>query len=155
MINIWLILRDDAKRIINTCLSTRIEDYTGPVPTKTRKIFESMACRAQIQKMFKSPELNGNTYHLYNIYINSEDKQKAKDAIDYLVDEYPDHIIIGGVWRWSGTQISDYPPHSKLIKLMPDIFIVDDQNTGAGHYETATELTDVNLYAGQSPRDFS
>jgi hypothetical protein len=150
MINVWLIIRDDAKQLINAALNTREEEYQGPVPNKARKIFETMACRAQIQRMFKSPDIGGNAYHLYSLYINSDDKQKAKDAIDYLITEYPNHIIIGGAWRWDGTQISDYPPHSQLIKMMPDVF-----DEGSQTYIPATELTDINLLFGPSPRDFS
>lgn len=144
MINVWVILRDDAKQLINTCLKTPEEDYSGPVDIKTRRIFEKMSDLDNVQRLFKSPDINGNIYHLYTIYFDSEDVQQAADAINYLTTEYPSHIIIGGAWRWNGTQIPGYPPHPQLIKLMPDV-----------EGFPATELTDVNIMAGQTERDFS
>lgn len=148
MINLWLILRDDAKQAINTCLKTPEDEYSGPVNTQTRRIFERMSDLDTVQKLFKSPDISGNIYHLYSLYIDNGSAQQAADAIDYLTTEYPNHIIVGGAWQWNGNQIAGYEPHPQLIQLMPDVW---DGNA----FVAATVVTDVNVLAGQSPRDFS
>ena len=149
MINLWLVLRDDAKVLINTALSTPEENYSGPVNTKTRRIFERLVDLKSTQRLFKSPDIGGNVYHLYSLIFTS-DLKKAKAAVDYLVTRYPNHIIIGGAWYWDGTQVPGYPPHAQLLKLMPDVY-----DSGTDSMVPATVVTDVNLLAGQSPRDFS
>ena len=150
MINVWLIVRDDAKIAISTAISTPESQYSGPVNLKTRRIFETMADRAQVQKLFKSPSFGGNIYPLFSLYIDSSDAQQAKAAVDYLITKYPSHIIIGGAWRWDGSQIPNYPPHPQLIQIMPDVW----DNTSQS-YIAPSQVEDINLMLGQSPRDFS
>ena len=153
MVNLWLVLRDDAKQAINTALSAG-EDYSGPVPDKAIRIFRKMVDRRVVQNMFNTPTIGGNVYHMYSLYFKGSEVSAAADAIEYLTTEYPDHIIVGGAWKWDGSIIPGYEPHAQLIKMMPDIVEYDNDGEIVGT-TPATELTDVHLVLGQSPREFT
>lgn len=152
MYNIWLVVRDDAKQLINVCLSTAPGEYSGPVDDEARALFQTMADYSTVQKLFKSPDFSGNDYHLFSLYVENGDAVKVRDVIDTLTAKYPDHIIMGGAWLGeTGEQVPGYPPHAELLKLMPNL-----PNPATNEFDiTATVVTDVNLMAGQAPRDFS
>jgi hypothetical protein len=153
MLNLWLILRDDAKVLINDALKEG-RDYSGDIPEETLSIFRRMLDRTVVQKLFKAANIGGDTYHLYSIYFKNTQAAKAAEAIAYLVDLYPNRIIVGGAWRNNGDIIAGYEPHPQLIRIMPDIIEYDE--TGAEvSTSPATELVDINLLLGQSPRKFT
>lgn len=149
MINLWLVMRDDTKQIINTALSTSEDEYIGPVSLRERRIFEGLNDRS-VQSIFGTPVISGNKYHMYSIYIKPKDTDQVVSAVAYLIEKYPNHIIIGGAWKVSDGSQDSYPPHNQLIRMMPDIW-----DRVAQQFILATELTDVNLLAGQAPRNFS
>ena len=66
-----------------------------------------------------------------------------------LEDTYPENFAIMGIWdEESGAQLRPVSP--LFINFMPDVYDYDEDV-----YNEATVLTDVNLLAGQAPRDFS
>jgi len=150
IVNVWLALRDDAQSAINTRLDWDEEtqgEYNGPVTDRQAKVFQLMADRANIQRLFKTDTIGGREWTLWNVYFNesSDILLKVKTELDQLTVNYPTQFVIAGAWLWDGTQVAGYPPHTRLIEFMPDI---DD--IGA----RPLTVSDVNLGLGQSPRQF-
>ncbi len=161
IINAWLALRDDAQTAINAYLDWDEEsqgEYDGPLGDLEQKIFRSMADRDVVQGLFKKATINSNQWNLWSVPFDKPVGVllKAKDALDRLSDRYPLQFVIGGAWHWDGRQVGTqftydengtvtgisgtpiYPLHPKLIEFMPD-----------------GVLADVNLSAGQTPRQFT
>lgn len=155
-VNVWLAVRDDAQALIVERLRWDIESqgaYTGPVTDRQARLFGYMADQDTTQRLFKTRTAAGRVWTLWNLYFNLPGNilQIVKDELDQLAVDYPNHIVIAGAWRWNGEQVPGYPPHAQLLKFMPDVWNGDDPPT----YSPATELTDVNLLLGQSPRVFT
>ena len=106
--------------------------------------------RDVIQSLFKSPNIGGFIYHMYNLYVSANGRADVKKVVNELTIKYPNHLIVGGAWTMNGVQINGYPPHGQLIKLMPDVW-----NDSTQQFEPATQVTDINLIAGQYPRNFN
>ncbi len=144
-------IRDDAKLLINEALATTTDDYAGSVKQETREIFELMSDLIVVQGLFKSPVLVGNVHHMYSLYIENGNLSNVQDAITHLSVVYPGQYIVGGAWNMDGAQAAGYTPHADLIDFMPDVW---DGLVPPG-FTTAVTVTDVNLLAGQSQRNFS
>jgi hypothetical protein len=160
-INIWIVLTETAKDTLRPLLDD--PTYDGPHLTAV-KIFRRMIDIATVERMFKSPTLGGTKYFLYSVTFNDiggGGAQKLQDALEYLEANYPAQFEVVGAWLWDGRQVGTqwvdpedhsqgttgtplYPIHPQLIQFMPDV-------GGA----PATELADVNLVQGQSPRQFT
>ncbi len=157
--NIFLALRDDADSQVRIYLSDTDDEYTGPVPLRAGRVFRYFEDEAVVRNLWPTVNVSGNDYHLYSISFSNEDYTfgQIRDEIDWLLATYGGQIFVLGAWRWDGEQFQDaqgdpiYPIHPRLIDFMPPIWNQDDPPT----YTPATELTDVNLLAGQSPRNFS
>ena len=171
LVNVWLGIRNDAQTAIEDCLDwDDSAEYSGPVGDREKKIFQAMSDRAVVQRLFNKATINSNLWNLWTVYFD-EPKDiliKIKNELDYLEDTYPTQFVIGAAWFWDGRQVGTqytydedgvitgitgtptYPAHPKLIDFMPDVWNGDDPAT----YSTATQLTDVNLLAGQTPRRF-
>lgn len=155
-INVWLALRDDAQALIVERLRWDRDaqgEYTGPVTDRQAKLFGYMADQENTQRLFRQGTAGGRVWTVWNIYFNLSGNvlQKVKAELDQLALDYPNHVIIAGAWRWDGSQVNDYPPHPQLLQFMPDVWNGDEPPT----YSPATQLADVNLLLGQTPRDFS
>ena len=152
-INIWLVLRADTNALITERLDWNEETqggYTGPVSERFADLFSLMSDRAGVQNLFNIFKKGNKDYIAWSLYTDKT-LMFIQGEIDALNSEYQNHAIVAGAWYWNGSQVSAYPPHSQIIKLMPDVWNGDEPPT----YSPATVVTDVNLLLGQSPRDFS
>jgi len=115
--------------------------------------------------MFKVPTIGGNTYHAYSIYFKSNVTSVVRTEFDYLAAEYPSQFFILGAWmkdgrqagvKKDGTGTPVYPIHANAWRIMPDVVVHDeDGNVISTTLATSnTDLRDINLLAGQSPRNF-
>lgn len=154
MFNLWLMVRDDVAPDINECLNTLPEDYIGSVTDLTREIFEKMPDFGDVQDRFRVGTIDDNTYYMYSLYYQTSEHIDLEDDIDYLVAQYPDpRILIGGAWDIEDGGIvshGELPIHTDLIQMMPYII-----NQVTLELEEPTEVADVNVIAGQAPRDFT
>lgn len=82
-------------------------------------------------------------------------QSKAFDDTDKLIKkvlgDLPNKVKLLGAWFSDGGQAMELD--KDLLEFMPDVFDGLDNN-GDPKFRKATEVTDVNLLAGQSPRDF-
>lgn len=147
MINVWIALRGDANSLVKDALD--VNKPTGPIREREYKIFRVMHDRYIVQSMFKVPTIGGQTYHTYSVYFETSVASKAKTELDYLTSEYPSQFFILGSWRMNGTQVNktDYPIHANSWRIMPDLEGVPATSNA--------DLRDINLLAGQSPRNFT
>jgi hypothetical protein len=154
--NIWLAVSDAAQDIVKEYLRTRRtdEEYTGPLTRRQQRLFEYMQDETVRQSLFKSPTLQGTTYHLWSIDFDDRKEmlQGIRDEIENLMDEYPNQISVLGAWHFeTGEQVGTrsggdplYPIPNFLWRFMPE---------EAGATSNA-DLVDVNLLLGQPPRVF-
>ena len=102
-VELMLVLRDDAQTLIIERLKWDEEtqgEYTGPVTDRTNRLFSYMQDFTQRQKLFKSPTIGGNVYHAWSFMFDESGDvlQKVQDEIDFLVGEYPNHVIVVGAY---------------------------------------------------------
>ena len=96
--NIFLILTTTAKNILRPLMDDC--SYDGP-HLEAVKIFRKMAHFQIVERMWKKPTIGGKKRFLYSITV----PRNAKDAIDYLLEEYPNQIAVAGAWFWDGRQV--------------------------------------------------
>lgn len=142
MINYWLavddIIHDDIVSYIESP-----ENYTGTIPAEhIEKFIVGVIDFKTVIGLYKP----FNSKHLYTVYTSDT------EVFNMLLAAYPTTDVLCS-WEMDGTRLSDI--HADTIHYMRDIFVEDDPDTGAGHYVPAVEITDSNLCAGQSPRNFS
>lgn len=158
-INVWLAVRDDAQTLIVERLrwdSETQDAYAGPVTDRQAKLFSYMQDRANRQGLYRTDNNAGKVWTLWSVDFDLPGNllQQVKDELDQLVIDYPNHIVIGGAWRWSdGRQVVGYPPHPRLIEFMPDSVAYDQVGNETGRARPST-LSDINLGLGQAPRQF-
>lgn len=151
MFNLWLILREDAKDAINESVSTPDDEYAGVVPERTRDLFRTMSDLTIVQGLFRSRNDGEDDYYIFSVYVENGNAANLTAEVDYMVAQYPGIVVIGGAWNWDGSQAGGYTPHATLIDYMPYTWNPVDELFNV----PPVAVTDVNLLAGQSPRDFS
>ncbi len=115
--------------------------------------------------LYKPESGQGRTWDLWSLIFRSvkddeddedEDNPEMDAAIDDLQSRNPGRTKVLGVWNWNGSQYKDanpgkggYNQYPQLIRYMPDVSDGEDPPS----FIPATTLSDVNLLAGQTPRD--
>lgn len=154
-INVWLALSTTAQDIVIESLRWDEEaqgDYTGPLRNRSRRLFEYMQDEVARRRLFATATLQSIDYNLWSIDFFDEGSvlQDIRDEIDFLIAEFPNQIAVLGAWDIrTGQQVGGgtplYPIPNYTWRFMP-------AELGAA---SNTDLTDVNLLFGQTPRDFS
>ena len=103
-----------------------------------------------VRDIFKKPDEGPRSYELWSLYYEIEDGAELLQIRNDLNAEFPGQVRTIGAWWWDGSQVLNpggtqplFPLHTSVLEYMPDI-----------DGSPATELTDVNLGLGQSPRQF-
>lgn len=175
--NVWIAIREEAQAAIIERLRWDDElEYTGPVTDREHRLFRYMADQDTVQKLFKTSTAGGKVWTLWSVNF-TESLPKVKIELDQLLADRPNHVAILGAWRHNGSQHGMEPVYStrtvdgieetyvsgyggtatypvnqtQLLKFMPDVWNGDEPPT----YTAATQITDVNIMAGQALRDFS
>ena len=155
MINAWLALREDAHALVRTAVRWDEEtqgSYTGPLTPRQRKVFGAIHDLDNTQKLFRVDRIGARNWIVWTVYFDTN-LAVVKTELDQLALDYPNRFVIVGAWRWDGTQLNDYPPHARILELMPDIVTYDEDGNETSRTRP-TVATDVNLLFGQSPRVF-
>jgi len=110
LINIWLVLEDQAQDIVIESLRWDEEtqgEYTGPLRPRSRRLFEYMQDDAARRRLFKPWTNAQGTFHLWSITFDDRKAvlQEIRDEILYLIDQYPDRIQIVGAWKGDGAMV--------------------------------------------------
>jgi hypothetical protein len=169
-VNIWIALRNGAHIAIKERVQwdeDRDGPYAGPVPNWVGRMFETIADRATVEKLFRRDRVwfsQGAVWRDWDLWSlnfdeSRENLQLLGEKLADLELAYPSMVRVVGAWWWDGRQVGTrfdangdvvgtptYPLDARLIEFMPDL---DDQGT------RPTEMGDVNLVFGQSPRRFS
>jgi hypothetical protein len=141
MINLWIAVREDVE----------LDDLKlGRILTHPDM--------AHIEAVMKRDTLAGKVWMLYSVYI--EPTAAAKTKIKTWLANHANQVVVGGAWNMDGSQILKadgtpmFPIDSRLIKFMPDDVSYDESGAEIGR-TAATELKQVNVMFGQSPRNFT
>lgn len=162
-VNLWIAMSEQAV--------DAYKDYpSGPMDEATHTVLSKMHDARVVQAMFPTVNAGGKTYKMFSIYLNSS--EKAKDAIDGLIDNWSSHFFVVGAWWMDGGQVGTqwtdetrtevtgeplYPIHLQAYKFMRDEHTYD----GDGNITSTTpptsnaDLRDVNVLTYQSFRRFN
>lgn len=205
-VNVWMALSAQAITEFKAKRSQG-DDYTGTMDDETFRILQLMSDTDVVQGMFNSPTFGEKTYSLFSLYIPGT--SEVKNALDYLEEKWPGHIVVIGAWWFDGRQAGMtfvygeveqdvigeitpgeydpetgeeitppvqgiigtemvmqitgvegdplYPIHTQAYKLMPDTVTYDGGGVEIGRVPASSnsDLRDINLLAGQSPRSFN
>jgi len=167
-VNVLIALSSTAKDTVRPLLND--DDYKG-THLKAVRILRKMANIGTVEKVWRSPRIAGKDWHLFEASFVVTDKDKVRDALDFLNTEYPNNAAIVGAWWYDGRQVGTrftydedgqitgttgtplYPIHPRLIDFMPDEE-VRDGNGDLLFTQRPTQLSQVHLRQGQAPRRF-
>ena len=177
LVNIWIALTTAAKNAVNTRLNWDDEqgEYSGNVSDTEYKIFRRFQQHNVRQRMFRPATIGGKTWHVYLLDFNLSGSKagRLQDALDFLEANRAGKFLVVGAWHWDGRQVGTQwevvdgertgettgtpmyplPSTNQLLKIMPTIKTWDEQ--GNMTESNPTEVTDINLIQGQSPRRFT
>lgn len=177
-VNVWLAMSQQALDQYRA-KRTQGDEYSGPMDDLTYKILDKMSDTDVVQGMFKKPTIGGKTYHLFSLYLSGS--ARVAQALDYITEKWPGHIIALGVWwmdgRQAGTEFtySDpdpetgevvvtgvtgtpvYPIPAAAWRIMPDTVTYDAEGVELNRTPATSnaDLRDINLLSGQAPRQFT
>lgn len=106
---------------------------------------------AVIPNLYKTRTQGPRSWQLYSLLYDVEQQRDFEIAIELFKSENPGDTDVLGAWHWvTGEQVKDndvplYPIPGSLNSYMPD-------DPGGPPNST---LRDINLYFGQSERNFS
>jgi len=129
IINAWLEIRDDF-------------DFNSESNQATLALCGDIAV---IPGLFETRVQGPRSWQLYSLLYDVDTVPEFEQAVELFKSENPGQTDALGAWYFdTGLQVTDdnvplYPIPGKLANFMPD----------------GVTLEDVNLYFGQSPRDFS
>ena len=160
-VNIWLRLRGDLQSDVIDRLQWDTPTqgpYSGPITERECYLFGTMADRKSAQPPFLQPTIEGNPWVLWSLSLPHSIEYVTAE-LDQLTADQVGKVVVEGAWHRDGTQyVTSSTPASpiypistaSLLRFMPPVYDVDDDE-----FSPATELVDVNLLAGQSPRSFA
>ena len=152
------LLRPDADENGNPVPPTPAVQFTllNGLSEDTRNTLNGTHDGTTVQRMFKSVNANGRTYKVWSFYTNKPaNPQDVKVDFLSLSAMYPLDFQVMGIWHTdTGEAVNAFPVSPQLINFMPDV-ITDNSDPENPVFGPATQLTDVNLLAGQAPRDFT
>lgn len=168
--NVWIVITDTVHEQIKDRIGD--PDYDGQLINAVRMI-RRQADTIGSSRAFKRPTIAGKERRLFSVnFDQGEDGAAIQDAIDLLDTELGTDFSVAGAWWWDGRQVGTqwvdptdqslgttgtplYPINeTQLVKFMPDV-VVDATDPDNPVYGPATQLTDVNVTAGQAERRFS
>lgn len=112
---------------------------------ETKAFFEQSHDADTLDMLYRHYIVGQRDYRVWSFYIQQpDDTAQVRSDLDAMNAQYPQDFLIMGAWEFdTGTALQAYPSPPSLINFMP---LVNGQEP--------TELTDVNLLAGQAPREF-
>jgi hypothetical protein len=160
MINLWIALRDDAEAE----LATWVEDLTAD----QSMVKDSILSHPDLQHIASSTKRmtdGANTWGMYSMYTSGS--PTALGNIAKWLGLYAGKAFVCGAWHMGGLQLGTaldedgnligsplYPIDPRLVEFMPDDVTYNED--GAELSRTpATEPKQLNLMAGQKPRNFT
>ena len=129
-VNVFLIITQTAKNTLRHLMDDH--EYDGQ-HLKAVRIFRRMAHYQVVEQMWKTPTIATKKRYLFSITLPS----KAKDAIDYLLEEYPNQIAVAGAWFWDGRQVGTQ-------------FVLDEDGSKTYNLDENGEPIDQPLTTGTS-----
>lgn len=154
IINVWLEIRDT--------FEWPAEDPAddNELQAKNRETLAKCADIAVIPGLFKTRTQGPRSWQIYSLQYIVQTIKELEVEIERFKSENSGDTGVMGAWYYDdGEQVKDdnvplYPIPGSLMNYMPDIVEWDEDGNEISR-ESATELTDVNLLQGQTPRRFN
>ena len=146
IINVWLEIRDTF-----TWPAEDPEDDTE-LQAKNRQTLALCGDIKVIPGLYKTRTQGPRSWQLYSVLYDVQTIPEFERAVELFKSENPGDTSVLGAWHWgTGLQVTDdnvplYPIPGSLSSFMPD--------EGDPPVPNSTQR-DVNLYFGQTPRDFT
>lgn len=123
---------------------------------ETIAFFRESHDAGSLDKLFVRYLANSRNYRVWSFYVTKlADVTPVRDNLDALTSNYPQDFIIMGAWNYlTGEALAAYPSPPSLINFMPPTWDHDVVPPAEPIEIPRTELVDVNLLAGQAPREF-
>ena len=151
------------------------ENYNGPCDDRSYAILNTFYDNETVQDMYKVKGSGNNAFVVYG--LNFDTLEQAESDILYLNDEWPKpQVATYGAWDIeTGLQVGikydyneegeivgttgtpTYPIPSDCYKIMPDLVVYDESGDEISRTPASSnsDLRDINIVAGQSPRIFT
>lgn len=138
----------------------------GDISDETKEFFQAIYDVDTLARLFKPWNDGTNDWTLLSFYINKpENINIIASEVNTLAQAYNSDFTEIGLWQCSdGTQVGGnttptIPIPSLALSFMPDVTVDPGDPTAEPPvpptYAPATELTQVNVLAGQADRDFT
>ena len=120
---------------------------------ETIAFFNESHDAGSLDKLFRHYDSGNRNYRVWSFYVTRlSDVTPVRNNLDALTANYPLDFLIMGAWQFeTGQAVSAYPSPPSLINFMPPTW---DHDTNPPTEIPPTEVSDVNLLAGQAPREF-
>ncbi len=143
-VNVWLGIRDDP---IGGGLSALgeakayvadPEGYSGPITPYHGTTLLYMANIAERLKFWRAPTLGGQRWTIWSLDIDDATVPlaTARERIEALVTDFPNHIVIAAAWWWDGRQVgTQWAPAVEQREVFDavQIFYEEDELDGEGN----------------------
>ena len=125
----------------------------GLMNEETKDFFRQSYDSGALDHLFRHYYVDPRDYRVWSFYVlKPDDVTPVRNNLDAMTTEYPQDFLIMGAWAFlTGQAVQAYPSPPSLINFMP---LTWDHGTEPPTAIEPTELTDVNLLAGQAPREF-
>lgn len=125
----------------------------GMMNDETKAFFRQSYDAGSLDHLFRHHVVNTRDYRVWSFYITKPDDVDAvRNNLDAMNAQYPQDFLLMGGWDYeTGAAVQAYPSPASLINFMPPTW---DHETDPPTLIEPTELMDVNLLAGQAPREF-
>ena len=145
IVNLWMGFNDRARPDANP------QDEDNPGHSAYRALGDP-----SVRGIFRKDNPAGpRDYELWSLYYEVEDVQELRDIRNDLNADFPGQLRTIGAWDFqTGAQLQGFPLHARILEFVPDIVTYDIDGNETSRVRP-TVATDVNLGAGQAPRDFS
>lgn len=123
---------------------------------ETIAFFKESHDAGTLDRIFQRYVANSRNYRLWSFYVTKLlDVTPVRNNLDALSSNYPQDFLIMGAWRVdTGQAVTAYPSPPSLINFMPPTWDHDVVPPAEPIEIPPTEVSDVNLLAGQAPREF-
>lgn len=173
--NFWAAMSGEFQNELWQWIKPRDDGSEPPLPVQfpliadisdaTIELFNNIHDSDYLDNAFKKWNAAGRVYRVWSCYINKGGSlTQVRQDVDILLAAYPNDFDITGAWRYDtgaevgtiGGGVALYPIAPQVVNFMPDVTTdPGDPPDVPPTFGPATVPTDVNLLAGQAPRDFN
>lgn len=167
MINLWVLISTNLIQEFQAQQADP-ENYTGVLTEKAIAAMSSCPDGVTVQQLFSNVQKNGKTFLVFSVYVREDQLDDA--TMSELYTNFADDFEILGAWTPGGNQFGTsydengelvgdaaYPIPADAYLIMHDAVTYDENGNETSRIPASSnaDLRDINLLAGQAPRQFT